>query len=319
MAHRVLVGVDGSEGSRRALAWAVQDAAAQGAVVEAVTVCRGGGDDMAGKYFPYVTSHQMNRPSRLMVDEARRRLSGAASELAARHPNVQIEARVVQGEDPAETLCRRAQDADLLVVGSRGRGSFAALLLGSVASKCAHHAPGPIVIVPRHEPDEERQAPTTRGCMVVGVDMSEGARHALEWAIDEATARDWTVQAVTVWTRTYDYEAEHYWHEEHWPADDKNEEAARLSLERTIDEFAAAEPAVTIESRVVEGDPAQRLCELSANAKLLIVGRRGRGGFSGLQLGSVATKCARHSACPVAIVRHQVNRVELASTPLPET
>lgn len=298
MAGRILVGIDGSEGSRRALAWAAGDAAARGAVIDAVTVCRGAGDDMAEKYVPYATSHQMDRPAHMKADEARRRLSDITAEIAAGYPGVEIHPLVLQGE-PAEVLCRRAGDAEFLVVGARGHGTFAALLLGSVASTCAHHSPGPVVIVPGQDPGSLGQDPAATGRIVAGVDMSEGSRRALRWAVGEAAARGWTVQAVTVWRRVFDYGAEGY-----WPVDKETEKKAGAGLATVIGEVAGEEPAVKIESLVVEGDPAQRLCELAENAGLLVVGCRGRGGFAGLLLGSVSSKCARHSPRPVAIVHH---------------
>ena len=303
VAGRILVGVDGSEGSRQALAWASDDAAVRGAVVDAVTVYR---------HLGRVASDQMGRPRR-KGDEARHRLSDLISDIATDHPDVQIQSLLLQG-DPAETLCRLASDADLLVVGARGHGSFEALLRGSVADKCAHHSPGPIVIVPKHQADEPKLAPGRAGRIVVGVDNSEGSRHALEWAIAEAVARDWVIQAVTVWTKTYDYEVEYYLHEDYWPVDKQNEEDARLGLDRAIEEVAGTKPALKIEPLVLEGDPGQRLCELSESADLLVVGCRGHAGLTGLLLGSVASKCARHSPRPVVIVHNRDSRVEQAST-----
>lgn len=309
MAGRILVGIDGSEGSRRALAWAIEEAAARGAAIDAVTVCRGGGDDTAEKYSPYITSHQMYRPPHVRVDAARLSLLAAVSEVAGEHPDI-IAPHVLEG-DPAETLCRLAKDADLLVVGARGQGTFEALLLGSVSSRCAHHSPAPVAIVPNHAPLVTGQAPATTARIVVGVDGSEGSHHALEWAIDEARARDWAVQAVTVWTRTFDYATPN-----DWPVDQEMEKNARLALDEVIETVAGTNPAVNIEPVVVEGDPAEKLCELSTSAELLVVGCRGHGGFTGLLLGSVATKCAHHSPRPVVIMHHhRNNRAEQRSAP----
>jgi nucleotide-binding universal stress UspA family protein len=158
------------------------------------------------------------------------------------------------------------------------------------------------VIVPRQDPGSLGPGPAATGRIVAGVDMSEGARHALRWAIGEAAARGWTVQAVTVWRRIFDYGTEDY-----WTVDKETEKKAEAGLATVIEEVAGKEPAVKIESLVLEGDPAQVLqaaCELAENAGLLVVGCRGRGGFAGLLLGSVSSKCARHSPSPVAIVHH---------------
>lgn len=97
-----------------------------------------------------------------------------------------------------------------------------------------------------------------------------------------------------VWQRSFDYRSDRY-----WPADEKT---AGTRLEAVIAEVAGHDPAVTIDPLVLEGDPGRILCARSAGADLLVVGSRGRGGFAGLVLGSVSTKCAHHSRCPVVIV-----------------
>lgn len=142
MAGRILVGVDGSEGSKRALGWAVQEAAVRGAVVEAAVVWR--------------TPYDLGEAPFLPVDEvkvvsdARERLSQTIAEVAGDRPMVEIDPVVLEG-DAAQALCARSARADLLVVGSRGHGGFAGLLLGSVSAKCSHHSRCPVVIVPREE------------------------------------------------------------------------------------------------------------------------------------------------------------------------
>ena len=311
MVDRILVGIDGSQGSRLALEWAAEHATARGAVIDAVTVCRGAGEDSAERYFPYMTSHQMDLPGHVQADEARRRLLGLVSEVAARYPEAVIEPHVFQG-DPAQTLCRRAQDAGALVVGARGHGTFAALLLGSVAAKCASHSPGPVVIVPTRAGREPGHDRAPAGRIVVGVDTSEGSRHALRWAIEEARARNWAVQAVNVWGTSYGFDADFS-----WPANEKLEARAKSRLSQVIDEVAGAHPAVRIDPLVLEGDPAQKLFELAGDAELLVVGCRGHSTVATLLLGSVATKCAYHSPRPVAIVHHHLAKQDPSGLPAP--
>lgn len=136
------------------------------------------------------------------------------------------------------------------------------------------------------------------GKIVVGVDGSEGSRHALAWAIRQAAASGAAVQPVIVWQRSFDYGSEQY-----WPADEKAAGNARQQLEAAIALVAGQHPAVTIEPAVLEGAPGQVLCAQSAGADLLVVGRRGNGsGLAGLVLGSVSAQCARHAPTPVVIV-----------------
>jgi nucleotide-binding universal stress UspA family protein len=86
MIRRVLVGIDGSQGSRLALEWAVEHVTARGAVTDTVAVCRGAGEDRAEGYFAYLVSHRM--AARVQVDQARQRLLGLVTEVAARVPAV---------------------------------------------------------------------------------------------------------------------------------------------------------------------------------------------------------------------------------------
>ena len=141
MARRILVGVDGSEGSRRALRWAIEEAAARRETVDAVIVWQSPYDFGGGLYYLRVDEEKI-------VQNARERLAESIAEVAGQNPSVEIHPVVLQG-DPAKTLCAWSNDADLLIVGSRGHGGFAPLSLGSVSTKCAHHSRCPVVIVPK--------------------------------------------------------------------------------------------------------------------------------------------------------------------------
>ncbi len=140
MVGRILVGVDGSEGSRRALLWAVDEAATHKATLQALLVWQSPCDFGEGLYVPVDEDK--------LAEGAMQRLEESIAEVTQEAPGVQIDCLVVEG-DPAKTLCARSAEADLLVVGSRGHGGFAGLVLGSVSTKCAHHSRCPVVIVPR--------------------------------------------------------------------------------------------------------------------------------------------------------------------------
>ncbi|MDX1657739.1 MAG: universal stress protein [Nitriliruptorales bacterium] len=143
---RIVVGVDGSETSRRALAWAIGEARTHGANVEAVTVLPDPVPLWASmpevSYFP-VEDHETR------IKEARARLERAVDEIAADTTGVDIVALVEEGP-PARALIGIAEGADLLVVGSRGLGGFRGLLLGSVSHQCVSHADCPVVVIPPH-------------------------------------------------------------------------------------------------------------------------------------------------------------------------
>ena len=143
MAGRIVVGVDGSEGAALALRWALEEARLRDASVAVVH---------AWHIPPMITADPtgmaMGALDPKQYEEAARLELNRSIDHAGPVPGgVHIESIVANG-GAAETLLDTAIGADLLVVGSRGRGGFARLLLGSVSQQCAHHAPCAVVIVP---------------------------------------------------------------------------------------------------------------------------------------------------------------------------
>jgi nucleotide-binding universal stress UspA family protein len=152
----IVVGVDGSEGSDDALRWALAEARLRGAPLRAVHVYQsprvpvmGPGLGTAGGLpDPAVLTEKSaeltqaaETDAQNLIEEALRRVGGGSLE------GLEIERSAVEGA-PAQTLIESARDADLLVLGSRGRGGFLGLLLGSVSQQCAQHPPCPVVILP---------------------------------------------------------------------------------------------------------------------------------------------------------------------------
>jgi nucleotide-binding universal stress UspA family protein len=141
--QRIVVGVDGSDHARKALQWAVDEARLRHAQLVAVHAW----------HYPYLSSGPLapapEVPLNGIEDEARGVLDHALERIDTDGLEQPIE-RLSVCDGSAHALLDAAKDADLLVVGSRGRGGFAGLLLGSVSQEVAHHAPCPIVIV-RHD------------------------------------------------------------------------------------------------------------------------------------------------------------------------
>ncbi len=140
----VVVGVDGSEGSRCALRWAATEAAARGDALELVHVW-----DRPQAYAPLGLGAYPIDPEPIL-EAATRLLDGLVAEARSLVPGLEVEGELVEGA-PAQALLEAARAADLLVVGSRGLGGFRSLLLGSVSQQVVQHAPCPIVIVPEDE------------------------------------------------------------------------------------------------------------------------------------------------------------------------
>ncbi len=136
----IVVGVDGSDESREALRWALEEARLRGATVRAVSAWRD----------PYVVAPGFGRPEDFEFDALRERAVEALAEVVADVVGTKSDVHVerVVAEGPAgSVLVQAAEDADLLVVGSRGHGGFVGLLLGSVSQQCVSHAPCPVLVV----------------------------------------------------------------------------------------------------------------------------------------------------------------------------
>ncbi|MFD9486770.1 universal stress protein [Streptomyces sp. NPDC059991] len=146
---RVVVGVDGSEASHEALRWAVRHARLIRATVDAVAAYDVPG--AAGWSAPAVDAD-------LDEEQARKDLADEIHAVLVQAEDVALTSHVVRG-NPAEVLIGASGDAALLVVGNRGRGGFARLLLGSVSLQCAQHASCPVVIIRQGTVDDAGVAP----------------------------------------------------------------------------------------------------------------------------------------------------------------
>lgn len=145
--QRIVVGVDGSAGSRAALGWAFRYAGDSGGEVTALLAWAPPTyRDLASRIPEDDSEERAERVLQKVVDEA-------AALLDTRIP---VRRKAVQGT-AARSLLKEAQGADLLVVGSRGHGGFVGALLGSVSQHCVHHAPCPVVVV-RHTPTPTNQS-----------------------------------------------------------------------------------------------------------------------------------------------------------------
>ena len=147
---KIIVGVDGSVGARRALSWAAAEARLRGAILQVVHAWMVPLIDALPE--PWVIGSRSIGPSEEEVYAhlaagARGVLDDALDEVKAVHADIEIAGELTEAR-AASALIAAAGDADLLVVGSRGRGGFSGLLLGSVSTQCVHHAPCPVVVIP---------------------------------------------------------------------------------------------------------------------------------------------------------------------------
>jgi len=223
-------------------------------------------------------------------------LSALAEGIRLQQPQLQVETRLAEGPT-VEALLEDAQQARLVVLGSRGIGGWSGLLVGSVTVQVTTHAPCPVVVIPYDLRPHAHEGPT----VVVGVDGSKASAHAIDFAFAQAEALHATVAAVHTWTSpflTYADGASMLQFDE-----DKIEDEARLLVAESVAGAATEHPDVRWTTELATGSAAQALVRRSESADLIVVGSRGRGGFTGLLLGSVSQSVLHHTQCPIAIVR----------------
>lgn len=300
--QRIVVGIDGSDGARAALAWTLEEAARRGADVEAVAAFP------VDFYWtdPYLLDRgrvsamraETEARARAFVSDVRKDPSVATVPGA---DGVDVEVVVASGGAAAH-LVQRSEDAALLVVGSRGRSALRSTVAGSVALHCSAHATCPVVVV-----HPSAAAAEDRARVVVGLDDSEPARAALAAAVAHAASIDAQVEAVVA------HQPPNYWIDLYAlmpPPAGETEQFARERGETIVTEVvgAAALEQGTVRVTAVEGQPAQVLVRLAEGARLLVVGSRSRNQLEGVVLGSVALHCVLHAPCPVLVVRGAAGR-----------
>jgi nucleotide-binding universal stress UspA family protein len=291
---RIVVGVDGSAPSIAAVRWAATEAALRNAelrVLFAYQTAVPGADFGESVSFQRAADEQANAVVEAALAVAR---DVAVNSARAVTGTLAVAGSAVRGY-PARALLKAAGNADLLVVGNRGRGGFQGLLSGSVSAQVATYAPGPVVVV-RGRADPAISSPA--GPIVVGVDGSQPSGVAVRAAVREAALRRRSmIEIVTTYPAGalppgYDpgrFEAD-----------------LRLQQQRLLTAARASHPdlpEIPVEQQVIEGGPAAVLAGRSMRAQLVVVGARGYGGFEGLLLGSVGLELVHHADCPVLIAR----------------
>lgn len=286
MQSPVVVGVDGSESATQAVHWAAHEAGRRRAPLVLLHVWTPipVAPRHAGSLGPYHDA---------LVEQGGQWLREAAAAARGAAPGVLTTTELVSGSAAAH-LIEVSASAGLMVLGSRGLGGFAGLVVGSIAVAVATHGHCPVVVARGVEPDT---APRQDGPVVVGVDGSPNGRAALDFAFQAAALRDAPLTAVhawsdlpvtTVWELTTD-----------WHSIQQNESE---ELSRWLADGKARYPDVSVEQVVVRDGPAHILLERAKTAQLVVVGSRGRGGFRGLLLGSTSQAMIHQAACPVAVV-----------------
>lgn len=280
----IVVGTDGSSSATAAVEWAADEAARKELPVRIVH---------AVDRLPYDIPHYPI-PGALdrMMRSGQQILHQAEQIVRARQPGVDVSADMITGS-PASVLRIEAGNASEVVVGSRGLGGFAGMLLGSVSQHVAGHeeVAVPVIVV--------RPGPTAvHGEIVVGFDGSPESEAALAYAFEEARLRHSRLRAVYAWQLpiyVYAYGTPY-----------NSDEVGQAQQKFALGTLAAWQDKfrdVTVVTDSVCAHPVAALVEASAQADLLIVGSRGNGAIGAVVLGSVSRGVLHHAHCPVAVVR----------------
>jgi nucleotide-binding universal stress UspA family protein len=280
--RKIVVGVDNSAGSRHAVLWAADEAVRSGRELIVTTVYDwhvvGARFQVAGGY-----ADDLRKVAEGVVEQA-------VKDAATHAPGVNVRGETVVGA--AGPVLADSGPDDLVVVGHRGRGGFASLVLGSVGHHVGTHARGTVVVV-RGRSDADT------GPVVAGVDTGHGDA-ALREAFEEANTRGTGVLAV----HAYQPIVVATGYGVYPMAEDKEQRRALEldALHKAVATWSAKYPDVAVETAAVLGHPTEVLTEPSGTAQLIVVGHRATG-LGQVGLGGVAAQLLHHAHCPVMIVR----------------
>lgn len=231
----------------------------------------------------------------VLRNSAQRLVDDTAEVLALLYPDLDVTADV-QPTSATEMLIEASHRAHTLVIGSRGAGGFADLVVGSTALHVASHASCPVVAVPGLPYDD---AP--RHGVVVGVDGSAISEAAIGYAFEAASDVGEQLTAVHAW-----YDPAHTGVGLMLPLGYDPAMAAReerLVLAESMAGWREKFPDVDVVNKVLLGHPVPMLVSHAAEARLLVVGSHGRGSLRSVLMGSVSHGVLHHASCPVAVVR----------------
>ncbi len=285
--HRgIVVGVDGSPASHVAVDWATREAEMRRIPLTLVHVV-----NPAVATWPQVPildgiAVWQENEGRKILATARKIAENA---LDTSRPT-EIKTKKISSTT-VPTLVHLSEEAEMIVVGSTGRGALARGLLGSVSSSLVRRSHCPVAVIHDEDPlmPHPAQAP-----VLLGIDGSPGSRPATAIAFDEASRRRVDLIAVHAWSDTEIFELPGL----DWSA--VRAEAVR-SLAESLSGWQEHYPDVTVHRLLVCDRPARVLVEKSESAQLLVLGSRGRGGFTGMFLGSVSNAVVQSVRTPVIV------------------
>ena len=280
--NAVVVAIDDEEPDLLLLDWAATAAAFRGTRLVICHVCEWLLGDRAPQRMDEHGDPALRSGPELVVGTA-------LDAVRAGHPGLEVSGAIGTGS-PQRGLLAVAKEAAMIVVGARGIGGFAGLLMGSVSGQLAEHAACPVAVV--------RPVHGSAVDVVVGIDGSPESGRALQLGLAEARRTGGTLIAL----HAYRYAPVAAAYAPNPGIDQFSQrELAEENLDRALGDVEERNPDVKIERRIEHGSSAAVLVAAADGAAALVVGARGLGGFAGLILGSVSQQVLRHAHCPVLV------------------
>jgi nucleotide-binding universal stress UspA family protein len=280
--HPIVVAVDGSDNNRRAVAWAAAEATATGSEVVLLHVVE---DHLLPT--PHLSIRSSDLAAHDLLADARQGIQHVVDERDVR-------TEVVTGS-PVEVILEASRDARMLVVGKRGLGSFARVLVGSTSIAVAGRAKVPVAIVP----DDWERADHRPGPVVLGIDPHRPHHSPTHLAFSRARRLNVPLVAVHGWETPTLYS---------WDAGTVTgavsqwEQEAHAEFDKVLDTWRERFPDVEVEAVHSHSHPAMAVLDAADRAQLLVLGRHTDGKLGGFAFGSVTRAVLHYSKCPVMVV-----------------
>lgn len=281
--QRVVVGVDASHHAAHAADWAAREAEQRGVPLQIIHALDT--DPSSALSGPGMYSTRVHA----VTEAGEQLLAGLKHRLTSAHPALEVTTELVH-QTAAGALVLASEQADLLVVGTRGRGGFAGLPVGSVSTRVVAHAHCPVVVLRDHD-----QRSASDGEVVLGMQAGQ-AEETILFAFEQAARAGARLRALHAW-------APYPGHSQDYLSD--TDILARQAAESMIKDLAAVRekfPNVPVTIRVERGHPAAVLAGASATARLVVVGAHRHLGPLSLSVGPVIHGLLGHAYCPVAVV-----------------